>query len=70
MILTAEQLRAIQQGEPVAITVGQTECVVVRKDCFREMQPPTYDDSDWSEEELSLLAERMFDDLDRAEKVP
>jgi len=70
MILTAEQLQAIQNGIPVPVTVGQTECVLVRKDRFREMQRPAYDDSDWSEEEMTLLAEQMFDDLDHAEKIP
>ena len=69
MILTAEQLVAIQQGEPVPITVGQTECVLVRKDRFQEVRP-AYDDSEWSDDEMARLAEQMFDDLDHAEKIP
>ena len=32
MTLTPEQLRAIQSGQAVSVTVDQTECVVVRKD--------------------------------------
>jgi len=70
MDLTSEQVQAIQKGEPVPVTVGQTECVLVRKDRFREMYPPAYDDSEWSEGETTLLAEQMFDDLDHAEKIP
>jgi len=34
MMLTGEQLEAVRR-EPVPVTVGQTECVLVRKDRFR-----------------------------------
>lgn len=70
MNLTSEQVQAIQNGEPVPVTVGQTECVLVRKDRFRQMQRPAYDDSEWSEGEMTQLAQQMFDDLDHAEKIP
>ncbi len=70
MMLTAEQLEAIQKGEPVPVIVGHTECVLVRKDRFRGSWPMTYDASDWTEEELSVVAEQMFDELDHAEKIP
>jgi hypothetical protein len=69
MMLTKEQLRAIQKGEPVPVTVGHTECVLIRKDRFRGTGPVAYDASDWAEEELSAVAEQMFDELDRAEKI-
>ena len=68
-MLTKEQLRAIQKGEPVQVTVGHTECVLIRKDRFRGTGPVAYDASDWAEEELSAVAEQMFDELDRAEKI-
>jgi hypothetical protein len=64
MILTAEQLEALQRGEPVPITIGQTECVIVRKDRFPRVRS-AYDDSEWSDEEMASLAEQMFEDLDR-----
>ena len=64
MVLTAEQLQALEKGEPVPVTVGQTECVLIRKDRFRGTNTLTYDASDWSEEELSAVAEQMFDELD------
>lgn len=70
MNLTSEQMQAIQNGEPVPVTVGQTECVLVRKDRFRQMRQPDYDDSEWSEGEMTQLAQQMFDDLDHAEKIP
>ena len=70
MILTAEQMQAIQNGEPVPVTVGHTECVLVRKDRFRGTGPISYEASDWTEEELSAVAEQTFDELDHAEKIP
>lgn len=70
MNLTPEQVQAIQKGEPVPVTVGHTECVLVRKDRFRKMQSPPYDDSEWSEGEMTQLAQQMFDDLDHAKKMP
>jgi len=70
MMLTAEQMQAIQNGEPVPVTAGHTECVLVRKDRFRAAGAVTYDAGDWTEEELSAVAEQMFDELDHAEKIP
>jgi len=70
MILTEEQLQAIQKGEPVPVTVGHTACILIRKDRFRGTGPVTYDAGDWTEEELSAVAEQMFDELDHAEKIP
>lgn len=69
-MLTAEQMQAIQNGEPVPVTVGHTECVLVRKDRYRRTGALTFEAGDWSEEGLSAVAERTFDELDRAEKIP
>ncbi len=69
MVLTAEQIQAIQDGKPVPVTVGQTECVLIRRDRFRGTGPLAYDASDWTEEELSAVAEQVFDELDHAEKI-
>lgn len=69
MTLTPEQLRAIQSGQPVSVTVDQTECVVVRKDVFQRTRHVSYDDSDWSDDELEAVAAQTFDGLDDAEKI-
>ena len=62
--LTAEQRTALEIGEPVPCVVGATDCVVIRKDVFDRMQHVAYDDSEWSPEEMTVLAERAFDDAD------
>jgi hypothetical protein len=69
MTLTPEQLQAIQQGQPVSLTVEQTECVLVRKDVFQKIRQVSYDDSDWSDDELEALAAQTFDAMDGAEKI-
>ncbi len=69
MTLTPEQLRAIQSGQPVSVTVDQTECVVVRKDVFQKIRQVAYDDSDWSDEEMEAVAAQTFGALDDAEKI-
>jgi hypothetical protein len=61
--LTAEQQIALESGEPVTCVIGATECVVVRKDVFQRMQHVAYDDSEWTAEEMTILAARTFDDL-------
>ena len=70
MMLTAEQLQAVLKGEPVPVTVGHTECVLIRKDRLRGTEPIAHDASDWNEHELSAVAEQTFDALDSAEKIP
>ena len=64
MNVTPEQLQSIRDGQAISITVGQTECVVVRKDVFRRIQEHAYNDGDWSDDEMSALALNMFDGLD------
>jgi hypothetical protein len=70
MDLTAEQLAAVENGEPVPYLLDHTECVVVRKDVFERMQRIAYDDSEWTAEEMIALAERTFDDADSAGPIP
>ena len=69
MNVTPEQLQSIQKGQAVSITVGHTECVVVRKDVFRRIQEHAYDDGNWSEDEMSALASDMFDGLDNPQEI-
>ena len=35
---------ALEQGLPITITVEQTECIVIRKDCFDRIGHYVYDD--------------------------
>lgn len=35
MVLSAQQLQAIEQGEAVELTLDGTRCVVVRKDVYQ-----------------------------------
>lgn len=37
MTLTTEQRQAIENGETVPVTVGETECVIVRKDVYDQI---------------------------------
>jgi hypothetical protein len=70
MTLTSDQLAALKSGQVVPCLLGQTECVVIRKDIFERMQRARYDDSDWTPEEMLAMAERTFDDADQAGPLP
>lgn len=70
MTLTPSQLAAIHNGEAVPLIVDQTECVLVRKDVYEKAHQHAYDDRDWSDGELEVLAREMFEGLDRPERVP
>lgn len=70
MTLSADQLTAIKHGEAVRVREEGLECVVLLADVYEQSCAKPYDDSEWSEEEMAQLAERMFDDLDSAGKVP
>ena len=39
MILTAQQLQAIDNGETIEVTIGSTPCVVVRQDVYQRTSP-------------------------------
>ena len=64
--LTAEQRIALENGEPVPCVIGATQCVVVRKEAFDRLQHVAYDDSEWTTEEMTALAERTLDAADTA----
>jgi hypothetical protein len=55
MNLTAAQQKAIEQGEPVTVTVGRTECVILRRDVYERDSQLASDD--WTAEEMNLLAD-------------
>jgi hypothetical protein len=59
MHLTAEQERAIQNGQAVAVTVAGAECVLLRKDVYERGEEVDY--SPWTNEEIDLLAAETAD---------
>jgi hypothetical protein len=59
MQLTAEQERAIQNGQAVAVTVAGAACVVVRQDIYERGEALDY--SPWTMEEMDLLAAETAD---------
>ena len=65
MNLSHEQMKALQDGEAVPITVERTDCVLVRKDIYERSKNATdYDDSEWSEEEMETLAAETLEQVD------
>jgi hypothetical protein len=59
MKLTAEQERAIQNGQAVPVTVGGAACVVLRKDVYERGEALDY--SPWTPEEMDSLAAETAD---------
>ena len=59
MNLTAEQERAILNGQAVAVTVGSAACVVLRTDIYERGEEVDY--SPWTKEEMDLLAAETAD---------
>jgi hypothetical protein len=59
MELTAEQAQAVQNGEPIEVTVGNAVCVVLRKDVYERGEKLDY--GPWSPEEIDLMAAETAD---------
>jgi hypothetical protein len=71
MELTPDQLKSLQEGNAVPVRLNGTDCIVLRKDIFDQVQrTSSYDDGDWTEEEMRALAARTFEDADRAGPIP
>jgi prevent-host-death family protein len=67
MNVTNEQLDAARSGDPVELTAHGEVFVLLTKDVFERVKPAlAYDDSDWTEEEMSQLAAQTFEDADNA----
>ena len=66
MILTREQQKAVESGEPVALNVSGTECVLVRRDIYLRMDPD-YETGPWTVEEMNLLADEAEEMISRRE---
>ncbi len=66
MILNKDQLAAVANGEPVALNVGGTECILIRKDIYRRLDPD-YEPGPWTVEEMNLLADEADEIISRRE---
>ena len=66
MILNREQQTAVANGEPVALNVAGTECVLVLKDIYLRMDPD-YETGPWTIEEMNLLADEAHEMISRKE---
>jgi hypothetical protein len=63
MQLTEQQLEAVRSGEPVRLTEGGTDLVVLRADVFERLRGLLYDDDPWTDEEMDALAAEDADAL-------
>jgi hypothetical protein len=81
--MTDEQQQAIDRGEAVRLTVGATECVVLRRDVYERVKAVLCDGGDVSDEEAARLGWEAgltigwdtpemaeYDDYDRHRKSP
>lgn len=66
MILNMEQQMAVVNGEPVALNVAGTECVLVRKDVYLRLDPD-YQTGPWTTEEMNLLADEAEEMISQKE---
>lgn len=67
MQISERQQQALEHGEAVPVVIGETECVVLRRDVYERVRKVLeYDDSEWSDEEIRLMAARTFADADNS----
>lgn len=67
MILSADQLKALGQGEAVPLKVGDEECVALQKQAFDRLKSNYYDDSELDGREMEpLLANLAAEDWEGA----
>lgn len=66
MNLSTEQRQAVESGLPVAVNIGDTECVLVRRDIFLRLEPE-YDSEPWTVAEMNLLADEAEAMISRSE---
>jgi hypothetical protein len=69
MTLSPDQASKLETGSAVPITIGKTACILVRQDVFDKLTSSVYDDGDWTDEEINLLAARTFTALDEPEPI-
>ena len=56
MVLNLDQQAAVAKGEPVMLSVGGTECVLVRRDIYPRLDP-AFETTPWTIDEMNLLAD-------------
>jgi hypothetical protein len=66
MTLSVEQQKAVENGEPVALNVSGTDCILVRKDVYLRRETE-FDTSPWTTEERDLLADEAEAIISRTE---
>ena len=66
MILNEQQVTAVENGDPVAMTVAGTDCILIRRDVYLRSHPET-DTGSWSLEEMDLLADEAEEMISRGE---
>jgi hypothetical protein len=66
MILNMEQQRAVENGEPLALNVAGTECVLLRRDIYLRGNPD-YETGPWTVEEMNALADEADEIIARRE---
>jgi len=66
MILSADQLKALDQGQAVRVNIDERECVVVRRDVFDRAKDSSYDDTEMDPSEAYPLVDEVMaqDDAD------
>ena len=67
MILNMEQQKAVENGEPVSLTVAGTDCVLIRKDVYLRLEPD-FDAGPWTLDEMNLLADEAEELISRREE--
>lgn len=66
MILNPEQQTAVENGDPVALNVAGTDCVLVRRDIFNRMGPK-FDAGTMTLDEMNLLADEAEETISQGE---
>ncbi len=66
MILSTQQLQAVENGESVALNLAGTECILVRRDIYLRLDP-AYDADSWTINEMNLLADEADEIISRGE---
>ena len=61
MQLTDRELEAVRSGEPVRLTEGGTDLVVMRADLFERLRELVYDDSPWTDERMEKVLDKLYD---------
>jgi hypothetical protein len=64
-MITSKDIESAKAGQEVVVHLEGVDLVLLRKDLF-DRSKHAYDDSEWTEDELRLLAARTFEDADQA----